>query len=540
MGDRMRLNSVIAGALLAFLAAGCGANDELENEGATSLKSELVASGPGSFTERVSLSSPDWPASAWQSETAGAAKDRYEYVAYNAEDTDTTHVTYPQRAERDAMNRPYVDRIVCPGTSAVGRSTWSPVSFSWSVRRMPLPAGWAVLWGDPALALFDGNWWVSALASPSDYFATRANVTVGAKSCYRTSNFSGSGLPSGFGSSGTPLAGACVQGTSLKTIDAPNSVSCFRRSNGVASANGTDFLDGGSLAPCASAVYAAYADTKTDTVAMYRRPTGGVWAAVAGDSAIKTDNHPVLIEATNYTGIWMISSFGGAVTVRTHSAANGFGAPVSVGNDYSGADVKINGGAVIRRGRGLAGIVAPNPNALNPATWITYETETVSANGLVKKKALVVMKCTTACTFVTRIGGIDPLTGRGPNAFMPAMAFTYKLINNVPTPIIGLTYFTDSGQAANNVELRYYTFGINGVIRNGGALTAPQVACPGGGANYWGDYDSMYVTNPASTAPVFHRNFTDSTEAVCDTTTRANLDYRSQSQHVSSAYFAVP
>ena len=120
------------------------------------------------------------------------------------------------------------------------------------------------------------------------------------------------------------------------------------------------------------------------------------------------------------------------------------------------------------------------------------------------------------------------------------MAFTYKLVNNVPTPIIGLTYWSDNGQSGNRVVLRHYEFNINGSIRSSGALTASQVACPGGGANYWGDYDSMYVKNNATTLPTFHRSFTDSTEATCDTTTRANLDFRSQDQHVSNAYYLVP
>src|SRR5689334_3426293 len=110
----MKLSNRVLSSLLAMVAAGCGANDELSGEEAASLDSALVAPAAGVNTERVSMTSPNWTATAWQSETAGSAKDDFEYVAYNAEDTDTTHVTYPQRVERDPQNRPFVDRVVCP------------------------------------------------------------------------------------------------------------------------------------------------------------------------------------------------------------------------------------------------------------------------------------------------------------------------------------------------------------------------------------------------------------------------------------------
>jgi hypothetical protein len=361
------------------------------------------------------------------------------------------------------------------------------------------------------------------------------NTTVNGRGCFRTSNFSGSGLPDGFGESGsTPLAGACILGTNLQTINGPSALQCFRRSNGVDASTGNDFLDGGSMAPCATALYAAYEDTVSHSLAMYRMPSRGSWAPVAGDSAIAADNHPVLIEALGFTGIWLLTSKSHTLTVRTHGTS-GFGTPVTVTTDHNPADLTINGGAKIRRGRGVAGIVASAPRTV---TWIAYETTTQKAGSAVVKNAIFLMRCTTTCTQTTRVGGVDPLTGRGSHAFLPALALTYKLINGVPTPMVGMTYWTDAGQTGNRLVLRQYTFNIDGTVRSGGDVTTAQVACPGTGAEYWGEYDSMYVKDGASASPSFHRSITDSTEATCDTSTRANLDYRSQNQHVSdAAYF---
>ena len=185
----MKLKRVIAGSLMSLASLGCGATDEWEDPAVTSASSALLPGQSVGSTEQVSFFSTDWTSTAWQSETAGAFLNGFYYAAFNAEDTNTSHVTYPQRVERDSSNRPYVDRIVCPGTSQVGRALFDSSIGVWAAKRMPLPAGWDVLWGDPSVAVWEGNWWVSALGSPTDRFRATANTTVNGRSCFRNSDY---------------------------------------------------------------------------------------------------------------------------------------------------------------------------------------------------------------------------------------------------------------------------------------------------------------------------------------------------------------
>lgn len=528
----MTPKKLMTGVLLTLAGFGCSGPDDRLDE----VASELVAWDGVGNTESVSRFSTDWTSTAWQSEVAAAVStDFHLQGAFNAEDTNTAHVTYPVRTERDSSNRFYVDRIVCPGTSQVGRFLYD--GSQWNALRLPTPNGWAVVWGDPAAAAWEGNLWISALGSPTDVFSAKSNTTVNGKGCYRTSDYPSSGLPVGFGDDGTtPLAGAVVQAITSNTLNAPNAVVSFRRNNGVDSATGTDFLDGGSMVACGGALYAAYEDTKTHTLAMYRKPAnGGAWAPVAGDSSITTKDHPLLFSSMSYTGTWVLTANGGTLTRRSHTSA-GFAAPLVVASDYSSSNVVLKGGASIRRGRAYAAVVAPNPNALSPASWIAYE----RVSGTAKQIALI--RCTSAsCTLWATFGGTDPRNNTVTNAFMPAVALAYHLVNGVSTPVLGVTYLTDKGLTGNQVFLAHSDYSIPGGSNiSSGPLTKPQVACPGSGADYIGDYDAMVVTNNATDSADFNRFITDFTETTCDTTTRANLDYRSQDQHVSNVWYHVP
>jgi hypothetical protein len=295
---------LMAAALLTLAGFGCSGPDDRLDE----VASDLVGGDGVGNTEPVSRFSTDWTSTAWQSEvTAAVSSDYHLQGAFNAEDTNTAHVTYPVRTQRDSLNRFYVDRIVCPGTSQVGRFLYD--GSQWNAQRLPTPNGWAVVWGDPAAAAWEGNLWISALGSPTDVFSAKSNATVNGKGCYRTSDYPSSGLPVGFGDDATtPLAGAVLQAITTNTLNAPNAVVSFRRSNGADSATGTDFLDGGSMVACGGALYAAYEDAKTNTLAMYRKPAnGGSWAAVAGDSSIVSTDHPLLFSSMSYTGTWILT-----------------------------------------------------------------------------------------------------------------------------------------------------------------------------------------------------------------------------------------
>jgi len=228
---------------------------------------------------------------------------------------------------------------------------------------------------------------------------------------------------------------------------------------------------------------------------------------------------------------------GATITRRTHSAAHGFSAPVTVATDYDSTNAILKGGGVVRRGRAYAAALAPNPNALTPATWIAYE----RMSG--PRKQLVLTRCTSSdtCSVWAIIGGTDPLTGRGSNAFMPAVAVAYRVDGSSTRVVLGLTYWTDEGLTGNQILMKHYDLLLpTGSVVSSGPLTNAQVACSGLGAEYIGDYDTMVVANNATSSAYFNRMFTDSTEATCDTTTRANLDFRAQDQHVSNAWYSFP
>ncbi len=519
--------------LSVIVATGCSGASVGETEGEERVAESdqaLVSGTTGVGVGDVSRISTDWTASAWQSEAWGAASGGFEYAVYNAEDTNTAHVTYPVTTTNDPQGRKYIDRIVCPGTNQVGTNFEDPFEDdSWvDAHHLPMPAGIAVLWGDPSLYLYDGYAWVSALVSPSDVFSARSNYVNGSQHCFRTSDIPNGQYPDDFEDA---LGGACVfranQGTANNQAIAYQPSRCFRRQNGADSASGADFLDGGYLFPGNddedAALYAAYTDVTSGTLAMYRWPLDGndsSWAAVPGDTSVHISGHPLLM--SNENGLFIVAASGTSLKLWRYQG--GFSGGGTIATNLAVGNVTLKDGVTQIRGVNYAARMLPVSGSTPAKMAIFYQFQNGSSTSL---KGLLCDTVTLSCSASFTVGSSSY------NTFMPALAFGYR---SNGTPVNVLSFWSDQTTTGGNVALRYSTLTTSGSITSPVTLTASQRACPGEGVGYWGDYDGMWNDSGST----FTRLITDSTWATCDTTTRANLDYRSQDEHVSEVTFSVP
>jgi len=499
-------------------------------------REKLLNSNGGPIPD-VSYNTTAWTTNKWQSETDGTTAGFITYVIFNAEPS--TNVVYPVRTEKDSQGRPYVDRVVCPGASQVGTNfddAQSDDDFA-DAHYLPVPFGIAAVWGDPAMATANGNWYVSSLVAPLDVFNMHTNIVAGGLNCYRTSDLTTTGLPN---SMIPVMAGACMFQSPLGQTTF-SSVACLRRANGIPASNGYDFFDGGSMAGSFNALYVAYTNEhrggpgvsadNLSRVAMYKMPLStGAWAQVPGDDAIATDFHPALASAPNLGSVFMVTASNSTLTLRSYSTA--WSAPVTIATDYTVATTStLNDGTQIR-GRRYPVVAIQPANPMAPYSIVIFYPRKVGAftqlQGVVCSASLT---CTAPATMRTSATS---------NAVLPATTTALKKVGTTTTNVNALSYWSDAGLTGGQVKLLYSTFTTGGAMSAPVALTQAQKACPGDGNGYWGDYDRMWVWQNNTTGPLFIRSFTDSTHAVCDTTSRANLDYRSQNTHISMINWAVP
>jgi len=515
------------------IGLGCSAEPDSGAEAVALVKSELISGASGVGTIDVSSVSADWNTTAWQSESVGVSVGFWQYVAYNAEDTNPAHVQYITTSTLDSSGRPFVDRVVCPGASNIGTNFEDPNEDDDYVDAHLLPAtpdsvGLPINWGDPAMYGFDGYVWVSSLRVPSDRIKAVSNYTVNGAKCLRTSDAPGSPYAVSISSA---LAGACVFAAHEAVDPAPFvTAHCFRRQNGVDSASGNDFFDGGDLFPWGedsdNSLFASYWDTVTNTLAMYRHyletPIDTGWAPVPGDTGVHIVGHPLL--ASNDDSLFILAPSGGTNLSVWKYSGGGFSAGTVVATDLYQGEVELKDNVTEVRGVNFAMQYIWNGTPARLA--VVYQ----SRSGSGVRTTLKLLLCdpvTLACTNPVVLGNSTY------DAFMPALAIGPNKTGSHYMNV--LSYWSNQTTSGANTVLRYMTYTTTGSSTSSVSITASQRDCPADGVGYWGDYDKMW-----STSTVFSRGITDSTDKTCDTTSRANLDFKPQDQHVAVVNFQVP
>jgi hypothetical protein len=102
------------------------------------------------------------------------------------------------------------------------------------------------------------------------------------------------------------------------------------------------------------------------------------------------------------------------------------------------------------------------------------------------------------------------LTPSQNNAFSPAAAVNDGTLNDS-----WLSYWSDS---AGGGRLQMVAARVNvttGALTNHNLVNVVETPCPSTG-NYWGDYDSLIISNIGSSSPSLLRYVTDSTDGTCN------------------------
>jgi hypothetical protein len=522
--------------------AGCGAPDGAPH--AARQVSALLDNG-----DDLTLVSGAWPQTNYQSETSIVADDfsdgtHYMYVGFNAEDARPGHTSF---VDVSVNGQTYEDRVICAGTTSMGYDIWNAFNDGWQGSLyVPLPDSTAVFYGDPTVAQFDGQAFLAGVASPSDYFSSRANYN----GCFRVSNVPDSPYPASIQGA---LAGACVLSTLWGNTFGGQS-ECLHRQGGVDSPTGQDFLDGSGLAATDFFLYAAFFDVTTGTGVMYQRPASNTglptsFVAIEDPPFTGITDHVLLVttppgeDAPSLGAVYAITVSLGTLMIAKYSetslTSGSWSPAVTVASDYSEGFARMKNGGPGIRNIGFAAAMldnAGNPDV--PRQIAIFYQRFVGGTFVTQLQGVLCDPNTLACT-----APADMVTSSADNAFNPAITTAFKQVGGqtFPSAIDAVSYWTDHGLTDGSVQLAYSSFTRDGgpLIERVG-LTQPQTPCPFTSQGYWGDYDFMGVLNNGGPLPTFVRPVTDSTAVACDTSGRANQDFRGTDQHVTAVLFPVP
>ncbi|HEX3693913.1 MAG TPA: hypothetical protein VH374_00880 [Polyangia bacterium] len=401
-------------------------------------------------------------------------------VAYNM--TDTANVTFPS----------VTDRKVCPGARGVGYA-FPFYGNSWEKVPLPVPSGFATLWGDPALAVHQstGTLFLSSVASPMATF----NQAKSADGCVH-------------GDMEMALTGACVArgtvttrrvfGTQFKSLamTADPARDCF----------GSEFYDGGTLATNSNFVYAAYLGADTSTIVVHRATPTGPFSQLPNPFPGKImDGHPILL------------TYGGAYLLAADTSSNLWLTRFDEGPSTWTTPTLVS--------------AAVNPELpVQPRGSRTFRQVSMSADmgmiGLITPEIRVIFSMPTFVGGV-QLRGVDCridlmtcapipawITSPTDHALLPSVKFA-KLPPQGPVGVPDgrwvVSYWTDQGLADGSVHLARSMMddGFSTTI-----VTPPQFPCPDN-RGYWGDYDTTYVESDGTASPVFVRPFSDSSSGAC-------------------------
>ncbi len=440
-------------------------------------------------------------------------------VGYNDETSEQDLITYTQN-----------DRTIKAGASLMGSSFSDDGGTTWTYGgKVPPPNGWAVLWGDPALATSGSNYsvvFMANLAMPSSKFPT------GGIHGYV---YYGDGRSSYVG-------GGCVARSTDggKTFSNYQCVSNKQPIEGVADSSQGHFYDGGSLASNrAGEIFLAYVDVTTSTADVYRSPSyNGTFAPIATPfPGLTVASHVRLRVGTDnslYAAAQVIGNDGGTYVYLNRYINGAWRQPVPGSYDsvlYPGIDfgTTTQGSELnIRTGPQFGYDIGSASEGGKDAVRMLY---TRSANGHLYLSGTACSADLTSCSDVPGWKFI----GGGPGG---SAVDTYNPDVTAWAGFIGVPATWQSSWAyhygnANFVNVSRATLGY----LNGGGFLFPvdiiknALVCSDE-RGYWGDYDAMVLTGFSGSSTKWIR-FSSDSSAGCN----ERWMYVGKQQHVQQATY---
>ena len=478
-------------------------------------------------TNSTSVTGQDSPtAGGTQSETAattsyvGGQQNRI-VVAYNDETNEQQFINYAQ-----------FDRTVTAGASLMGWSYSDDGGGKWTYGgKVSPPKGWAVLWGDPALATSGASYHVvfmSNLAVPS------AKMPVGGIHGYL---YYGDGRSSYIG--GARIAKSTDGGATFANYQC---VSNKQSVPGVPDTPQGHFYDGGSMASnSAGEVFAAYVDVATGLIDVYRSPNenGSFQPLPTPFPKFYSVSHAKLRASRDgsiYIAAQVRGGDGNYYIYMNHLVNGAWGSPVAVSyasSLYPGIDfgTTVQGSELtLRSGPQFGYDVGAASEGGNDAIRLLYTR--MGSNGHLYLDASACSAALTNCWQVTgwNFQGGGP-GGSAVDTYNPDVVAWPGFIGLPPTWQASWAYHYGN---ANFVNVSRATLGyVNGsafifpvdILQN-----APVCSDTRG---YWGDYDAMIQTGWQGTSSLWMRFTTDSS-AGCT----KRWEYTAEAQHVQQSNYS--
>ncbi len=480
----------------------------------TVLLAGIALVGCGDESERVTGKGPLDPTTPFgQSETAIATSELYPsgtnvIVSFN-DDTGDPHLSYTP-----------TNRLVTRGASQMGWALSSDFGRTWRYKgRVPPPAGWSIIWSDPALAArtldngFKGAVFLTNIASPDDVFPP-AGQTGGLSSV---------------------LAGACI----ARSLDGGETFAiaqCVRQAN--------HFYDGSSIAIAGSGrVCSAYNDFTARTI--------NFWCAesLLGSFVRRPDpfdsliSHPRLRAAPTGGDIYAAARAGERLLMAKWDGAR-WSPPVAVNYLPMTSAPEITLGPVdftgkrrsVRSAVQFAFDVSPTASPTgNDEVRIVYSTLGNDGRfhlyGTACSANLTNCRAVPAWTTGAWTGG----PARAGHQWNPRLAVSPSLGNGQP---VWKVAFDTTEDDLVNARIAIKQGNLAWIPTSGGQYlfqpfdsVGPREICPSTFSAYWGDYDSIaFMRHTDSGVPEFITSFSDSSRGCV-----SRWDFTSSEVHVSTA-----
>ena len=438
-------------------------------------------------------------------------------VTYNDETNSDENIIYTSTT-----------RKILKGASLMGWSYSSDQGKSWHYGgKLQPPAGWSVLWGDPAITTSNGSY----------HFVFMSNLAI-PDSKMPTGEIDGSVQISGADSY---IGGACIARSSDggKTFSIYQCVSNTTKNN-VPNSDKGHFYDGGSMASSSSGeIYAAFNDVATSQIDVWRSPNeGGQFVPLPPPfPGLSIESHPrIRVNRSDGTLYVAAQAANGVIFINRYLGGQ-WGSPVVASDPAANQDESINfgPGLFIRVGPQFSfAIGAASDDNFSDAIRFLY-TRRDSDNGrFFVTGSFCPLSLSPGCQRASEWGTTPGNLNTPGDQFNPNVE-AWGGFFGLP-PAWKATYYDRSGAQPNAINLQQ---GNLAYLPNGTRIFLPfdlvknMVVCPDN-RGYWGDYDNLLHIGfeQGSSTALFLRTFSDSSLG-CD----QRWDFTSHNLHVRSVAF---
>ena len=394
-------------------------------------------------------------------------------------------------------------RQINAGASLMGWAYSDDTGGSWKyVGKASTPAGWPVLWGDPAMTTSGANYSVAFL---SNLAIPQAKFPAGGISGAVT-----------YGLRGSYIGGACI----YRSVDGGstfNFYQCFGNTQpSVYDADATKghFYDGGSLASTPSGeIFAAYIDVTTSTIDVWRAATGtSQFVPIAGPFPNLNAVSHARLRASTDGSIYAAATIGvqGGYIVYMNRYRNGAWATPVQASEFMELYPSVN----------FNSTVAGSPLSVRTGPQFSFDIGAASELGNDEIRMLVTRKSAQGRLYVEGSACAADLSNCHPvpqwfvgprdaqevpgDVFNPNVA-AWRGFINLP-PMWTSSFYERYGASPTTVNLgRMYLTLVNGAPFGIPVDIARNITVCPDMRGYWGDYDDMLLVGFDDTTPMFMR-----------------------------------